>query len=140
MNLPNHVKKKPLWWNLIPWLSSFTANAIYPNVYVPKNIYENLKGDNPDPQYISVLIHEETHLKREREIGWFIFGIKYLLLPKFRFNEELIAVKASMNYLKSQGLHCDLSKKAKYLSSWIYLWPVSYDYAKKELEKAWRKQ
>ena len=62
----------------------------------------------------------------------------YLISPSFRFKEELEAIRASMKYLKRKDVQFDTSKRAKYLSSWLYLWCVSYDIAKEELDKAWK--
>lgn len=137
MRLPSYVKPKPKLWNYLPWLSSFTANAIYPNIYLPQEIYNNLKSKNPDPKHQAVLIHEQTHLKRQQQMGWFIFGIKYLIFPKFRLNEELIAIQASMKIFKEHQFKFDLNGKAKILSSWLYLWPASYKDARKQLAQAW---
>lgn len=132
-----HIKLKSKLWKFIPWFTDFTANAIYPNIYLPKKVYENLKSKNPKPKYMVALIHEETHLQRERQMGWLKFGIKYLFLSKFRFNEEMIAIKAAIKYQKKNNLSFDIEKTAKYLSGWLYLWPVSYKEARIELEKAW---
>lgn len=137
MPLKSYVKVKSGWWKLIPWLNKYTANAIYPNVYLPKEIYDNLKSQNPDPRNVATLIHEETHLKREKEIGPVRFGIKYLLSSKFRFNEELEAHKEAFKFLKRRKIKPNIERTAKFLSGWIYLWPVSFEIAKKELEKAW---
>lgn len=137
MKLDPFIKPKSGFWQYIPWLSTFTANAIYPNIYLPQQVYDDLLKENPEPKNVSVLIHEQTHLKRQKEMGWLIFGLKYLFFPKFRFNEELIAIKESMKYLKKKNITCDTERRARFLSSWIYLWPVSYEYAKEELDKAW---
>lgn len=137
MKLNPHIKPKPKFWKYIPWLTTFTANAIYPNIYLPLQVYDDLLTENPKPKNVSVLIHEQTHLKRQKEMGWLVFGLKYLLFPKFRFNEELMAIKESMKYLKKKNITFDTERRARFLSSWIYLWPVSYEYAKKELDGAW---
>lgn len=138
MKLDPNIKPKPRWWNIIPMLSSLTANAIYPNIYLPKKVYESLLSDNPKLKWIAVLIHEQEHIKREKEIGVIMFGLKYLFSPKFRFSEELIAIKAQMKYLKSVGKKFDTNKAAKYLSGWLYFWPVTYKYAKQLLDGAWK--
>lgn len=137
MILKPDVKVKPWWFNIIPWLNKYTANAIYPNVYVPQNMYENLLSQKPNPKHIGVLIHEETHLERERKMGPIKFGAKYFLSPKFRFNEELAANREMYKFLKKHKVKHDIEKHSRFLSGWLYLWPVSYEYAKKELEKAW---
>lgn len=128
--LSPHIKSKS-------WFFQNTAQAIYPNIYLPKRVYNNLNSNNPDPKNLAVLIHEQTHIKRQKEIGCLKWGIKYLFLPRFRFEEELLAIKAQMSYLKKHKKEFDIEKSAKYLSGWLYLWPVSYKFAKKELEKVW---
>ncbi len=117
------------------WFFQNTAQAIYPNIYLPKGICENLNSENPDPKNVGILVHEETHIKRQKEIGFLKWGIKYLFSPKFRFEEEILAIKAQMEYLKKRKVKFDIEKSAKYLSGWLYLRPVSYKKAKKELGK-----
>jgi hypothetical protein len=136
--LASYIKQKPNWWHFIPWLSDFTANAIYPNIYLPKKVYRNLNSKNPKLKNKALLIHEKTHLQREKEIGWLKFGIRYLFSPKFRFKEEILAIKTAMKYQKRHRLSVNTKRMAKFLSGWIYLWPVSYEIAKKELDKAWQ--
>lgn len=137
MILKSNVKVKSGLWNLTPWLNKFTANAIYPNIYLPKKVYENLCCQTPNLEYIGILIHEEMHIKREKQIGPIKFGLIYLISPKFRFNEELVATKEKYKFLKKHNIDPRIVKSAKALSGWLYLWPVSFAYAKKELEKAW---
>lgn len=139
MKLADNIKIKPIWWGVIPMLSKYTANAIYPNIYIPKHVYNNLLSDNPKPEFVGVLLHEQEHIKREKEIGVIKFGLKYLFSPKFRFWEELAAIKPQMKYLKSIKQKFDTEKAAGYLSGWLYLWPVSYIEAKEKLDKIWNK-
>jgi len=129
------IKIKPFLWQFLPWLSSYTAQAIYPNIYVSKKVFENLKSKNPNPRFIAILEHEIKHLQRQKELGIIKFGIKYLLSPKFRFQEELLAIKEEMRYLKSKKLLFSIERAAKYLSSWLYFWMIPYQKAKEELEK-----
>lgn len=136
MKLPNNVKVKSGLWRMFPF-SRYTAQAIYPNIYLIEKVYNNLVSDSPKPRYKSVLIHEQTHIDRQKRFGWFKWGLKYLIIPSFRFNEELVAIQNSMTYLKGEGLSFDTTKRAKYLSSWLYLWCVSYKEAKRELDRAW---
>jgi len=137
MNLPKYVKGKPGFFKFIPILGEYTANSIYPWIFLPKGVYENLKFPSPNPPYVALLIHEQKHYERQRKIGWLLFGLKYLFSAKFRFNEELIAVKEAMKYLKKNNISFDFDRKAKTLSSYLYLWPVSKNYAEKELRKIW---
>lgn len=139
MKLPPNVKMKPSFWNIIPWLTRQTATALYPNIYLPQHIYKDLLKRDPDPYNVALLIHEQTHIKREMEIGWFYFDLKYLFSPTFRVNEEFIAIKEAMKFIKSKELMWNTEKSARYLSGWVYLWPVSYKYAKKTLHDIWKK-
>lgn len=137
MKLQNNVKAKRFWWNLIPVLTKYTANAIYPNIYLPKEVYLNLSSKNPKPKYVSVLLHEQEHIRRQKKMGWFKWGIKYVFNPKFRFDEELAAIKSSMKYLKKKGVKVDLERKARILLGYLYLWPVKYEVALKRLKTVW---
>ena len=137
MKLPQHVISKGSFLDLIPLLGRSTANSIGPFIFIPLNIYNDLKSKKPNPKHIALLIHEETHRKRQKKIGFIKFGIKYIFDSKFRFNEELLAVKEGMKYLKKNKIPFNFDKNAKFLSSYVYLWPVSKKYAEKELEKVW---
>jgi hypothetical protein len=138
MKLPLNVKPKNFIWNLFPF-SRYTAQAIYPNIYFTNNVYENLKSNKPNLSYIAALKHEQTHIERQRKMGWVKWGISYMLSPQFRFNEELEAIKSAMKYIKARNGIFDTDKSAKYLSSWLYLWCGSYKKAKYELESMWKK-
>lgn len=138
MKLSSNVKPKNFVWSMLPF-SRYTAQAIYPNIYITKEVYENLKSNKPNPRYIAALKHEQTHIEHQKKMGWIKWRLSYVLLPKFRFNEELEAIKSSMRYLKERKNNFDTKRNAKFLSSWLYLWCVSYKKAKYELDKAWQK-
>lgn len=137
MELPSNVKAKTGLWKFLP-LSKTTAQAIFPNIYLPQAVYNNLKSVNPTAKNVAVLEHELTHLESQKRVGPTKWFLKYLVSPGFRFDEELQAIKASMKYLKRQKESFDTQKIAKYLSSWLYLWCVFCQRAKKELTKAWK--
>lgn len=130
------VIRKPSFLRFIPGFS-YTAQAVSPYIFVAKEVFESLCSKNPNPKFIAVLEHEKKHIEREKELGFFNFGIKYLFSPEFRFQEELLAIKEGMKYLKKKGLGFDTARSAKFLSSWLYLWMVKYERAKKELDKLW---
>ncbi|MFH1971283.1 MAG: hypothetical protein ABIJ05_02770 [Patescibacteria group bacterium] len=139
MKLPSNIKVKRGLLDIFPF-SKYTAQAVYPNIYLPKHVYENLKLDKPNPQYIATLKHEQAHIERAIKIGWVMWDLKYIFYPRFRFNEEIEAIKNSMKYLKRNNRNnivFNTGKRAKRLSSWLYLWCVSYIKAKEKLDKAW---
>lgn len=69
MKLASNVKIKGFPWTILPVFSKYTAHAIYPNVYVPKEIYNDLKTNNPNPKNVAILIHEQTHIARQKKMG-----------------------------------------------------------------------
>lgn len=136
MKLSPNVKIKRGLWKVFPF-SKYTAQAIYPNIYFSEKVYENLISNKPKPRYIASLLHEQTHINRQKEMGWIKWGLKYIISPQFRFREELEAIKASTKYLKKEE-DFDTARIAKYLSGWLYLWCVSYEKAKEELDRVWK--
>ena len=137
MQIPTNVRVKKFPWTILPILAQYTAHAIYPNIYLPQVIYDDLQTKHPNSKHVSVLIHEQTHIERQKQAGWLLWGFKYCFISKFRLNEELEAIKTSMKYLKSKGKKWDTEKGAKSLSGYLYLWCVDYTTAKAKLEKAW---
>lgn len=135
MYLPKNIKVKDGLWKLIPFLANKTAHGVYPNVYLPEHIYDNLKSKTPNPYNIALLLHEQEHIKRQKAQGRIKWLLKYIFSSKFRFNEELQADIPKIKYLKSKNLEFDLEKRAKQLSGWVYLWPVSYEEAKNKLNE-----
>lgn len=133
MILPLNTKPKLGLWKLIPFLANKTAHGIYPNVYLPESIFNDLKSKSPNPYNVALLFHEQEHIKRQKDQGIVSWLLKYILSPKFRFEEEILADIPKIKYLKSKKIEFDLEKRAKQLSSWIYLWPVSYEEAKEKL-------
>lgn len=138
MKLSTNIKIKPFPLNILPITNKYAGQAIYPNIYLEKKIFENLSSKHPEPKNIALLIHEQTHIQRQSNSGWFLWGLKYCLIPSFRFNEELEAIKASMKYMKVNNQVWDTDRTAKFLSSYQYLWCTSYENAKQKLDKTWR--
>jgi len=143
MRLPTHVKSKPSLPTFLKRIPLFdmlfckTAQGIYPYIFVPREIYTNLQSSKPDPYHISLIVHEQTHLNRQKKLGWLIWITTYIFNPNFRFNEELAANIEQMIYMKKNNLSFPFEMKAKMLSSWIYLKPVSYEVALLRLKCAW---
>lgn len=137
MKLPAYVRSKGLLLQNIPIIGNSTAQCIGEFIFLPDSIYKDLQTDQPDPKNIALLIHEETHRKRQKEMGNLKFALLYLINPRFRFQEELLATKEAMKYLKQSGIPFDFERSAKILSSYLYFWPVTKERAAEELEKIW---
>ncbi len=137
MNLGSNVKRKNKFWDLIPWVSNKTAQAVYPNIYLPDFVYDNLTSGNPSIWHQALLIHEQEHIKRQTKQGPFLWKIKYTLSPRFRYEEEIAADIPKLKYLKDNGKDPHIERRAKHLSGWNYFWPVSYKEAKGRLENIW---
>lgn len=137
MKLPWYVIAKGTLLQHLPLIGKSTAQSIWPLIFIPELIYRDLKTDEPNPRHVALLIHEEMHRKRQIEIGLVKFGLKYIFDSRFRFAEELLAVKEAMKYLKKNNIPFDFDRNAKFLSSYVYLWPVSTEFAEKELRKIW---
>lgn len=145
MKLATNIKVKPslpVVFRKIPILFAYfhgTAQAIYPNIYIPREVYDNLRSSTPDKFLFSTIVHEQAHLERQRKQGVLVFLMKYIIFPKFRFEEELFANKKQMVYLKEHEFEFPVEKRAKALSGWLYLWSVSYQRAYTLLKNAWEK-
>ena len=101
MKLSSNIRMKSKLWDLVPWISNKTAQAVYPNIYLPKFVYENLQLDNPDVWHIALLIHENEHLKRQKRVGILKWGLKYIFIPRFRYEEEIATeIYLDLNILK----------------------------------------
>ena len=137
MKLPWYVVSKGSLLHHLPLIGKSTAQSIGQFILIPDPIYRDLQTDNPNSKHVALLIHEETHRQRQKEMGVLKFGYQYLFNSKFRFQEELLAVKEAMRYLKKNKIPFDFDRNAKFLSSYVYLWPVSKEYAEKELKKVW---
>lgn len=122
---------------LLDALFTQTAQGIYPYILVPRHIYDDLKSPAPNPYSLALIVHEQTHLDRQSNYGRIKWMLSYAVSSKFRFGEELEAIKAQMGFLKRHGLSFPIEATAKLLSGWLYLKPVSYETAVKELTLAW---
>jgi hypothetical protein len=136
MILPKNIKRQPKWWKFIP-ISRFGGNAIYPNIYLADPIYNDLISQDPKNEWIAFMIHEQKHIERMKEVGPFVFNFKYILSPKFRYQEELIATRVEFQYLKTKGETFDFRSQAKSFSSYKYFWMVSSQKCEEDLKGLW---
>jgi hypothetical protein len=96
-------------------------------IFLRREIYDNLKSNNPTIQNLSVLKHEESHLSRAGK-----FRALKLLFPRFRLQEELIAYKEQFKFLKENKETYNLENVAKHLPG------LDYESAKKLITKLWQ--
>lgn len=132
-----NIRKKPKLFDLLRHEGYGISTALYPNVYLSAAVYEGLHTDNPDPYHVSVLIHEEEHIQRIKRYGIFRWYARYLWSRRFRVEEELAAYRSQFTYLKAKDLTFNFARVARGLSSWQYLWAVSYTEALERLQKLW---
>ncbi len=125
MKLASNVKPLPKFFSRF-YFKGLTL-VPFKRIYLRKEIYDDLKSESPSLQSISVLKHEEVHLKRADLLRIFKW-----LSPGFRLEEELIAYKEQFKFLKMNNSTYDLDNVAKHLPR------IKYQEAKKLLNKIWR--
>ena len=131
------VKKIPKWWRWMPFLQVDMAATIYPYMYFPEDIFNDLHATDPEKHNLSIYIHEKVHLDRQVKYGFLIWNLKYIFSKKFRLEEEIEAIRAQMIFLKQNAMGYDIDKKAKQFASSIYLWVLPQDKAKDTLTELW---
>lgn len=130
--IASYIKPKGMLWFIIPF-SGNLAHTIYPYIYLPKAIYNNLSQAKPNIHYLALVAHEEFHIRRQKKMGIFLWGLRYLFQREFRFQEELCAYLVQKDFLKKHGVSFDTNTVAKRLSGPLYLWSASYKKAKSHL-------
>jgi Cu2+-exporting ATPase len=133
--LPPHVKPIPVVFDFIPGLSKPVARTIYPWIFLPRKIFYVLQQPNPNPFYNALLIHEQVHYARQKAMGLFSFGLKYLMSRHFRLSEEKMAVNEAIHYLKIKKVDINFNPKDRLAHENLYLWPLSKLYSGEKLEK-----
>jgi hypothetical protein len=123
--------------SLLDTLFTRTAQGIYPFILVPHHMYEDLQSARPNPYSLALIVHEQTHLDRQSQVGFVKWMAFYAVSPRFRFGEEIEAIKVQMKFLKGKGLIFPIETTAELLSSWLYLQPVGYETALQALKLAW---
>lgn len=132
MKLPEYVKQRPVLFDYLPEFLR-PAFTIYPNIYLPPEVYQDLLGDNPLPASRATLAHEQVHWERQRALGIPRYGARYLLARQFRYNEELAAIKPQMQLLSDANCKFDIADRAQRLASIEYLWCVEYNKAVRDM-------
>jgi hypothetical protein len=135
--IPKNVRRIPSWINRIPLLKHTGGLALYPYIFLNAIFYNDLLSKNPKPKTVYALTHEQEHIKRAKAKGAFLWILLYVFSPSFRVNEELEADREAMKYWKKLHLTFDFDLHAKFLSGYMYLWPISQNEAKQKLLKIW---
>ena len=127
---PTHVTQSP-----------FTHKDLY--FTVSSHVYvrdlEQWKKDHP-PGYSRnlILIHERIHAYRQSKQGIVRFINCYIFSKSYRWNEELLATYAEMQYMKSQGRKTfNFESTANTFSGEGYFHMVSKEKALRQLKRAW---
>lgn len=109
--------------------------AVFGKIYLPEKLFDSYRSENPSPEAQAMIVHELTHIQR---LGTSVaIYLKYWSDGKFRFQEELAAIRNEMGVLKKHQRNFDIDKRAKMLSGIGYLWCTSYEIAKNRLEQIW---
>jgi hypothetical protein len=132
------IKATPESWKYIPFLLTDIASTVYPNIYLPQEIYNDVLSDNPSPDNLAIVIHEMTHLERQKATSPLWWNLKYIVSKKFRLREELFAIANEMQYRVKNNLDYDIDRKARHFSSSVYGWAATYDDAQVFLGRLWQ--
>ena len=139
MKLPQYVRRRSRLVDKIPTFRKARGEATPFGIFLRGDVYDDLLKENPKPENIVVLIHEEKHRKHQKEMGIFMFGVKYYASRKFRFEEELSCYISMMEVMKKNKIKFDIEGIARKLSGPMYYWSIDYKTAKFRLESAWKK-
>lgn len=119
-----------------PIYRNYRGLFIFGKIYLRKDIYENIKSNDPDIYYLSILEHEKSHQASATKIVYLRYCMKYLFNRSFRLAEEINAIKTQIIFMRENGQKYEyIDRSAKALSSWTYLWAGNYKEIKEILEK-----
>lgn len=119
-------------------LGKHMALAWYPNVYLPKDEYDELMFDEePRIEYQALLVHEAVHLERQAAVGVWFWFLKYIVFPSFRYQEELIAITEQWQALAALGGDAPVIEVAYLLSGKQYGYQVPFARALNDLNRIW---
>ncbi len=135
-----YIMPAQTWFSRIPQLDSNVAQAVYPFIFLPPDLYTRIfETPSIDPADLSVIVHERIHIDRAREVSPFLYFSRYSSDPAFRLNEELLAIEAQMRYLRLFGVRYDIESKALQFSGETYGRMLSLEEAESVLSALWEK-
>ena len=132
-----NVRPRPQLVDRLLHLSPYAGTAIYPYVYVSREVYQNIHSSEPAPQYRALIEHEQAHIKRIGDHGALRWYFNYIASSSFRFSEELEATKAQFAVLKESNIDPDIERRARMFASATYLWCADTDVALAKLKAIW---
>ena len=109
------MKPKPCW---LFFTGRDTWVTIAPTIYYPRSV--------SDPKhYPEVIVHESVHLQRQEAVGLTRWLLKYIFSRRFRFDEEILAIRAQLHVLPVAYRLEAIQSFAKQLSGFQYFWAAS---------------
>lgn len=75
----DNVRKKAWLIDLLPGLGRTTSTALVPLVWLSSDVYRRAPATHPDPYALSIVVHEQEHLRRTYRMGIIRFYIEYCL-------------------------------------------------------------
>lgn len=131
------IKKIPWFWKYIPFMETEMASTVYQNIYLTEKDYTDLCSENPSVLVQSILVHENYHVKKWKEIGLLKFSFLYFFSKKFKLEQELLAIREQMQFLKEHGETYDIERKAKHFSGKEYGYLLQIQEARRVLTDLW---
>lgn len=131
------IKKIPWFGKYLPRFETKMASTFYPNIYLTEEDYNDYFSENPSIRVQAIVIHEQYHLKKWKEIGLIKFGLLYLFSKKFILEQELLAIKEQMKFLKQHDEVYDIERKAQHFSGKEYWHLLKIDEARNLLTDLW---
>ena len=128
------IKLYPWYFKYLPISDHAFTTFMSSTIYFNKDMYEELKNNNPKDLTQAVLLHQLVHIQN---CGFKKF-LKYVLIKSYRLEEEHKAFTEMFVYLKSKNIEFDLKKVAKNFSGIRYLWMLDYSNALATVEKWWK--
>ena len=115
------------------WFGALAVSLWGKYVLIRKDMYSNMG----ELRKRLLMMHESVHITRKRTCRF--WTLKYLLLPSFRFREELEAYGKQILYEFRDNMYITreeaLERYSIRLSSKAYMYSYSKEYAREELDK-----
>jgi hypothetical protein len=113
--------------------------AVAPYMYLTDPTYDSLHSSAPTLDSQRIYVHEYRHIQRQLAfpVGVKIWWLIYEHFPKFRLNEELVAIEAELLFYAMHHLEYPIDEKSESLSSDLYQHMIDYEESKKLITSMW---